>query len=275
MTQQGKMWTWIIVAIIVIAGAVYFFMNNNSGNSYTSPEQGTQSNETTGARGRVVFSVTDAAVNMSTISEIDMKVSKVEMHSAADSWITVSTTPQTFNLLLLNAKSQSALLADSSVQAGTYDQIRLMVDSVTVKTKAGATKTAKLPSGVLKIDAKVVVNTDNTASVNFDFIANKSLHATGNGDFIFAPVVKTSSKSNSNVSVDANNVVSISGGKEEDSKTEGMDVDGNVKLDFEIDDSSKLILDSTSKTGIRIGGGAGSSANGNADVNLDTKDSIY
>src|SRR6185503_18738850 len=92
----------IIVAIVVIIGGAYLIM------AKTPKTSDTGSNTS----GRVVFSVTDAAADMSTISEINMKVNKAEMHSTAEGWVTASTTPHTYSLLALNAENKSELLAD-------------------------------------------------------------------------------------------------------------------------------------------------------------------
>lgn len=234
---MNKTWV-IIIAIVVIVGGIYLFTRAPKTNDTSTPVS--QETENMRTQGRVVFSVTDAAANMSTISEINMKVSKVEMHNQADGWFTISTTPRTYNLLALNASGESKILADAQVTAYEYDQIRLMVDSISVKTKAGATSEAKLPSGELKINTKVVVNTGTTSSVNLDFLADKSLHVTGNGKYIFAPVVKAETRSNTNVSVGTNSTVSIAGGKVDDDETIGMDIDGSVKANFQINGSQKL-----------------------------------
>ncbi|MEO5635098.1 MAG: DUF4382 domain-containing protein [Candidatus Paceibacterota bacterium] len=235
----------IILAAIVIIGAGVYLMNRPEGevqdntNVTTTPTQPQNV-----AQGRAIFSVTDAAVNMSTISEINMEVSQVSVHNATSGWAVVSTTPRTYGLLALNAKNESDLLADIRLPAGTYDQVRLMINSVVVKTKAGATKVAKLPSGELKINTIFVVNADQTSSLNFDFLADKSLHVTtANGEYIFAPVVKTESRSNADVTINGDNSVLIVGGTKDDSSTEGMDIDGTVKTNFQIDSSQKLDID--------------------------------
>ncbi len=206
---------WIVVAVIVVIGGIYLFSRNSSTSEYdtSTPENNTydqQSNN--GPQGRVVFSVTDAAVNMGTISEINMKVSKVEVHDSVNGWATVSTTPHTYSLLTLNANKQVELLADAKIKTGTYDQVRLMVDSISVTTKSGVTSEAKVPSGELKINTKLMVNAGQTSSIKFDVLADKSIHSTGNGSYVFAPVVKTETKSGSdvNVNVDASGT-SVSG----------------------------------------------------------------
>jgi hypothetical protein len=224
----------IIIVLLVIAGGIYFYMNN--ANNPASNMNGAQS----GTSGRVVFSVTDAAADMKTISEVTLNVSSVSMHSTAQGWVTASTTPRSYDLLALKASGEADVLADTQVATGTYDQVRLAVSSVKVKSKTGATTEAKLPSGELKIMTKVVVASGNTASVHLDFLADKSLHATGNGGYIFAPVVKTDSKSSANVSVAASGAVSISGGHTDDSSSSGMDIDGSVKANFELNQSQNF-----------------------------------
>ncbi len=240
---------WGIVAVIVIVLGIYFVstMGNNSTPSTSSSTENANQNQEASAKGRVVFSVTDAAVDMATISQINMKINEVDVHSAANGWVTVSTTPQTFSLLMLNAKKESDLLADTSIAAGNYDQVRLIVDSVAVIGKNGMSKPAKLPSGELKINTNLIVNADKTSSANFDFMASKSLHTTGSGDYIFTPVVKTETKSNASVSVSAGNAVTVTNGNLDDSSNAGMDIDGNVKANFEVDTNTKLNIDSNNK----------------------------
>ncbi len=243
----------VIIGLIVVIGGIYLITRTpktTTDNTYGTTED--QSTSTTGAKGRVVFSVTDAAVDMKTISEINMKVNSVDVHNNTTGWMTVSTTPRTYSLLSLNARNESELLADIQAGVGTYDQIRLMVDSISVKTKAGATKEAKLPSGELKINTTLVVTADNTASVNFDFLADKSLHTTGNGGYIFAPVVRTESKSDADVSIGTGSVVTIIGGHVDSSNSVGMDVDGSIKLNFQIKSDQKLDLDANNM--IKING---------------------
>ncbi len=225
----------IIVAILVIVLGAYLIMGK--------PADQTTQEQQSAAQGRVVFSVTDATADMQAISEINMEISKVEMHSMTDGWVTVSSTPRTYSLLQLNAEDKDEFLADINQNTGTYDQVRLGVKSVAVITKSNGTKIAKLPSGELKINAKVIVEANKTSSVNFDFLADKSLHTTGSGEYIFAPVVKTESKSNAAVTLGADSSVSVAGGRMDDTNTVGMDVDGSVKLNFQIDSSKKLNLD--------------------------------
>ncbi len=238
---------WGIVAVIVIILGIYFVSTMSSNAPSTSSSTEENQNQTADAGGRVVFSVTDAAVDMAAISQINMKINEIDVHSAASGWMTVSTTPETYSLLMLNAKNESDLLADATLAAGSYDQVRLTVDSVAVIGKNGTSKPAKLPSGELKINTNLIVNADKTTSANFDFMASKSLHTTGSGDYIFAPVVKTTTKSNADVSISAGNAVTVTNGNLDSSSSAGMDIDGSVKADFELDIDTKLNVDSNNK----------------------------
>src|SRR5665213_1976884 len=218
-------------------------MRPSTPSNNTTPAQNSLSTQTSTTAaipqgsGKVIYSITDAATNMGAVTEVDMTASQIDMHSAANGWITVSTTPQTFNLLELNAKNQTSLLAGVNIPVGTYDQVRLTIDKIVVKTNDGATNTAKLPSGMLTVNANVVVKDGATTSVHFDFLASKSLHLTSDGKYIFAPVMHVQTKSDADVTVDANKVVTISNskGKIDSDENVGMDINGSVKANFELD----------------------------------------
>lgn len=237
---------WAVLGVVAVIVIAWLFMRTPSDTVSMTNNGADNTNQPAGTEGRVIFSVTDAAANMDNVSEIRMSVSKAEMHSPTEGWVTLSTTAKSYNLLELNAKNESMLLSNSNVRVDSYDQVRLSVDSVAVVLKNGETKVAKVPSGQMNINTQVVVKANETSSVNFDFLADKSLHTTGNGSYIFAPVVKTESRSSADVSIDADSSVNIGGGKVDHSNTMGMDIDGSVKLDFEIKKDAKLNLDSNS-----------------------------
>jgi hypothetical protein len=232
----------IIIAALVIVGGVYLFNQSpkNNTNTPTSTGNNTGSNPTASATGRVVFAVSDAAMDMSAISQINMTVTGIDIHSQASGWVKVSGAAQTYNLLDLNAKNESKVFSDFQAPVGTYDMMRLEVSKIVIVTKAGAAKEAKLPSGELKINTTLVVKDGGTSSVNFDFLASKSLHMTGNGGYIFAPVVRTETKSDASVTVDTDSTVKVDGGHVDKDETDGMDIDGSVKANFEIKADEQL-----------------------------------
>lgn len=227
---------WFAVALVVILGAIYFIGMSSRNKSDTASQMGNES----GATGRVVFSVTDAAVDMKNVSEININIRQLDVHSAASGWITVSTSPQSYDLLELNASGEWKLLAEAELPAGSYDQVKLTVDDALITTKAGVVEETKMPSNELVLRTTFVVKEDQSTSVNFDFLADQSLHVAQNGEYVFAPVVKTETRSSANVAVAANGTVSITGGVVDSDNTLGMDLDGSSKMNFRIGVDQRL-----------------------------------
>jgi hypothetical protein len=256
--MSNKTALWIIAGVVILIAGIMYLMSRpmdteslNKGVNGNYDSAGTAENENMEARGKAVFSVTDAAADMGEVTEIKIVISGLEAHNTANGWVTIATAPRTYSLLDLDKRNESELLAETDLQTGTYDQIRLNVDSVTVKTKNGETSEAKLPSQELKLNTKIVVSADETSSVNFDFLAAKSLHTTGSGEYVYAPVVKTETRSNSEVTIASNGVVKITGGDVDDESTIGMDVDGSLKANFEIKSGTKLDIGTDNK--IKLG----------------------
>lgn len=231
----------IIIVVVVLAaialGAIYFYNQPKSSQNYQAPA----SSYNPQTQGKVIFGVKDAATSMGTISSVVITVNKVEIHNEAQGWVTLSTQSNQYDLLALKQSGLTSLLVQTNVQAGTYDQMRLTVSGVVV-TQNGVQQQAKLPSGELKIVGKIVVDAGKTSSAVFDFATDKSLHLTGNGKFIFAPVIKLQTESETDATVDSNDDVHISKGHMDSDENEGMDVDGEMKENFKLDLNTKLDL---------------------------------
>ncbi len=204
----------------------------------------------TTTQGRAVFTITDAAADMGTVSSVKVTIDSVQVHSATEGWVTVSSTPQTYDLLKLKAEGSQALLADASLKTGTYQQVRLMTSKVVVTDTSGDHE-AKLPSGELKIVGELTVNESSTSTATFDFIANESLHVTGNGEYIFAPVVKLETREKADVDASSKANVKITGGTIKANIKVGMDIDGNTGVGLNISKDTKLSIGGGK---IKIGG---------------------
>ncbi len=228
--------TLVVIVVIVLlgAGAIYLYNQQPS-----SPSQNSANSTTTGTTGNLVFGIKDAAASMGNITSVMITVDKIELHNETQGWVTVSSDTKSFDLLALKASGATSLLAQSSVTAGTYDQMRLEVTNVMV-TQNGTTSEAKLPSGELKIVGTIVVNADKTSTAVVDFMTDKSLHITGNGKFIFAPVINIQTQSNTDATVDSNNQVHVTVGHVDNNTSEGMDVTGEMKANFMLDPNTKL-----------------------------------
>jgi hypothetical protein len=195
--------------------------------------------------GRIVFGITDKAVGLDAYKSIFLTIGSVRIHHPSKGWITVSETPRTFDLLKLRAKSRNELLADMNITADTYDSVRLGIDSILITDHAGKVTEAKLPSKELKIDSNVRVFKGKISSVLIDFLADKSMHMTGDGKIIFAPVVAVETKSEMTVQItpvegSLNKKVDLIGGTTNFTATLGMNEAGVVKIDTIIDPLATL-----------------------------------
>ncbi|MBI4018324.1 MAG: DUF4382 domain-containing protein [Candidatus Aenigmarchaeota archaeon] len=204
------------------------------------------------AKGSVFFTMADAAADMGAVSSVVVTVDSVRAHSNTQGWITVSSETRTYDLMQLKAQGNQVLLAQAQLDPGTYQQVRLDISKVVV-TDAGGEHEAKLPSGELKIVGQLIVEANKTSSVTFDFIADESLHVTGNGQYVFAPTVQLTTRHNADIDVrNTNNVQIRSGTVATDTKV-GMDINGNVGVGVKIDSGATINIGSDGKIIIGVG----------------------
>ncbi len=242
--------TTVVVLVVVILGGfgIWYWTNSVTSlnpsyttNGNTTNQNGTQYQNTVQnqTRGTMYFSMTDAAVDMKNVTAVTMTVDNVQTYNKAVGWITVSQVPQTFSLLDLKAKHQVVLLAKASVPVGTYSEFRLHIAKIMV-TASGTTKQALVPSNNFDVATNVMVNANANSAAQFDVMADKSLHQTDKGEFVFTPVVRFDSRVNATVLIGAGNVMVVSFGETNASVNLGMDVDGKIKTDFVVDPNAKL-----------------------------------
>lgn len=230
----------IIVVIVLIGGGWLWYQQSHPSMQPSSNNPNTNTTQNSD-QGTLYVSVTDAAANMGSVTAVNMTVDKISLHSQTQGWVTVSTAPQTFNLLALNASGKSALAAKMNIAPDTYDQVWFHIATVTV-TDAGTVKNATLPSNDLKMNAAVTVTNHATTAASLDVMADQSVHKTTNGDIIFAPVVNFKSTSNAAVTLDSDNSVMTTGGATDANVNAGMDIDGTVKDNFKLNANSNLQL---------------------------------
>ena len=213
------------------------------------------------AHGRMVLALTDAA-SLQNVSSVLLTINEVRIHSAIKGWVSVSDNAKQFDLLRLKENGNLALLADVSLPADTYDQIRLTVKEVRVTMGNVTAETAKLPSGDLKIMGAFTVEDGKTSTAVLDFMADESLHLTGNGKIIFAPVIKLEPRRAAEAIINSE-IVEVKNGTVETDESLGMDENGemkkgfvlneqrNLKLDI-VGDTIKLVTPEQKETGIKI-----------------------
>ena len=190
--------------------------------------------------GRVVFAVTDAAANLENIESVIITIKEVRVHSAVKGWVTVSEETKQFDLLKLKTSGALAIMTEANLEAGIYNQVRIETSKVEIVEKqSGKITTAKLPSNDLKLVGKLTVEAGKESSVVFDFLVDKSLHTTGSNSYIFAPVIKLETRSDTDVTV-AEGLVEIKGGVKDTDAVIGMNESGEIGVGLSIEAVANL-----------------------------------
>ena len=236
MEKRTLAFIFIAIISIVLIGCI--------GQSYGPPQ---------GGNGMVLFTITDKAANMSSVTSINITIDSIQVHSAMKGWVTVSSTPKTYDLLQLKANGIQSLLADVQLENGSYEQVRLEISKIIV-TDASGEHEAKLPSGDLKIVGGFEVKANATSVVIFDFVADESLHITGNGEYILAPVVHLQTKENAEVEVNERGEVGIRRGDLKTDVEVGMDENGTVSVGVKIPGDVNISIDGSGHVVIMHGG---------------------
>lgn len=236
----------IIILALLVIGGVYFYSKSNYSSGYQD------------GKGKVAFVITDAAANMGAVSKVEVTVEEIQVHSASQGWVTVSSNAKTYDLLELKAKGTNSLLVESDLKEDTYNQIRLDVSKVMVTDSDGSHE-AKLPSNQIIINQDVEVKENSTTSAKFDFIADESLHVTGNGKYILAPVIQIETRSDADVDARYTNDVKINSGNVKSSTRVGMDISGNVGVGLGIASNADISL---SDSGVIVVGNGNGASNG-------------
>jgi len=131
-------------------------------------------------------SVQKAAPNQ-TITQSDEEVEPAESYDTDTAgWITVMNETQTVDLLQF--VNVSRVLGRKTLDAGTYTQIRLKIDSGTI-TVDDTDYPLIVPSGVLKLNRGFVLIPNETRMLTLDFNAERSVVRTGSDKYLLKPVI--------------------------------------------------------------------------------------
>jgi len=115
----------------------------------------------------------------------------IEVHKLSDDggeWIPVIESPDSFDLM--DVIGVEKVLGSVLIVAGNFTQIRMDVTEVTGNTTDDVPYTAEVPGDKLKIVRPFNVGAGKVTVLTLDFDGEKSLISTGNGEFMFKPVVK-------------------------------------------------------------------------------------
>ena len=194
------------------------------------------------ARGRAIFAITDAPTNLGLVKSVFITIQKIEVQGPKKGWVVVSTAPKTFDVLELKRSGSFGVLADVSLEAEEYNQLRFSVSGVQVVHNDGAVSVAKLPSGVIRVTGLAPVQANKTSSAVIDFDLERSLILTAEGRYLFAPVVKLLTRTSVVAELTQGNKVRFSSGSTQNQYSVGMDENGSVKENFMLDPLSRFEL---------------------------------
>jgi len=162
-------------------------------------------------------------------------------------WITVLNESKTYDLLALTGVEE--LIGSADLEAGEYNIIRLYISNVTV-TIGNETETAKLPSGKIQMNVHFEVTENGSSIVKFDFDLNESLHITGAGQVIMAPVIKVSVDKEAELQIQ-NRIVNRIRTETETEAEIGMDENGTTGEGKKIGHDQELEIGDDGKVKVR------------------------
>ena len=151
----------------------------------TAPAQGT---------GFIKVNLVDAPGDY---QQVNVEVIRIEVHRAdpADSnsgWMVISEDTTYVDLLTLTAGNM-AVLADSTLPAGSYTQVRLILGENNTVMVDSMLHDLEVPSGQqsgLKLNHPFTINDGALYEFTLDFDADRSVHMTGNGRYMLKPVIR-------------------------------------------------------------------------------------
>jgi hypothetical protein len=135
--------------------------------------------------GRLTINITDPPVPL---ENVEVSFENLEIHKAGGPWTTIPMDNDTFELLDLDGVTE--LLASYMVEAGVYTQIRLDIATVQIWVTGDETPhEARIPSNKIKLVGSFKVVEGEDTEITVDINGAQSVQ-TGNGEYIFRPVVK-------------------------------------------------------------------------------------
>lgn len=136
--------------------------------------------------------------------EVNVTIERVEVNNSADEetgWITISEPNQTYDLLELT-NGATEVLGSEELEAGTYEQIRLILaDNGHTVVVNGTEHDLTIPSGQqtgIKLNINAEIEPNITYTILLDFDASRSVVETGNEqsgiNYQLKPVIKATNE---------------------------------------------------------------------------------
>ena len=176
---------------------------SDSGSSVGSDSNG-EGNASAASTGTLSVNITDAPID--NVTSVIIAFSGVHVRQAGEqgSWLRYELeTIRQIDLLTLTGPVSEPLLSGVDIPAGTYDEIRLIIEdgsapggdfyNTYLETSDGATEALFVPSGTssgLKLKNPFVVTAGGNISLTIDMDLSKSVLKTGRGAYHLRPVLR-------------------------------------------------------------------------------------
>lgn len=132
----------------------------------------------------------------SSFDSVIICVTSVEVHKAdgdsTSGWLTINDSLRYFDLLLLR-NGASAVLGDTSLAAGHYTQIRLIIGDGSYVVDGGIKHDLEIPSGSqtgIKLIHQFTIESGKVYELLLDFNVEKSIVITGTGQYQLKPTIR-------------------------------------------------------------------------------------
>ena len=119
-------------------------------------------------------------------------VKEVSVHSEAQGWIVVNNTTRSFDLLQLTNGAR-AVLGEVTLEAGTYTQVRLLLETGSYLVVNGVRHDLTVSSGFetgVKLTHQFRIDANFVYELYLDFDANRSVILTGAGEYKMKPTIR-------------------------------------------------------------------------------------
>jgi hypothetical protein len=191
--------------------------------------------------GKLEVRLVDAPIDNAT--EVNVIVNSVQVNNAETDtgWVTINEPNQTYNLLDLT-NGAYAVLGEAELEPGTYEQIRLILDSEgnNIVFEDGTTESLFVPSGAqtgVKLNVNAEIEAGFTYTLILDFNASKSVVKAGrSGKYLLKPVIRASNQATTGIiagtvlPAEARSEVHAIAGEDTLTTTFADEVDGTFQL---------------------------------------------
>ena len=136
----------------------------------------------------------DQPIDIDSAKEIFVTISEINVQKEDESFLTVWSGDKTYDLLKLRSKEE--MILDITLEAGTYTQIRLVVDSGEIVFINEDRSGMIVPSSEVKIPVNFLIGDNDTTQITLDFEAEHSIHVVNAGQseqYILRPVIRVES----------------------------------------------------------------------------------